>query len=147
MERTSASPAVAIGVVRRLGEIDIRHVLPSVSVPTLVLHRTADSLIEIGHGRYLAQRIPGAKLVELPGIDDASFVGDSDAFYGEVEEFLTGVRSITPENERVLATVLFADIASSSERLAEVGDRRWRDLWRRTTAWFVGSSSAFAGVR
>ncbi len=128
LERTSASPSVAMGVIQRLAEIDIRPVLPSISVPTLVLHRTADSVIEVEHGRYLAQHIPGAKLVELPGVDGASFVGDTDAYLGEIEEFLTGVRRAAPESERVLATVLFADIASSSERLAEIGDRRWREL-------------------
>jgi class 3 adenylate cyclase/pimeloyl-ACP methyl ester carboxylesterase len=128
LERTSASPAVAMGVTSRLADIDVRHVLPSINVPTLVLHRTGDTVIEVGHGRYLAQHIPGAKLVELPGIDNAQFVGDSDAYYGEIEEFLTGVRRLAPGTDRVLATVLFADIASSSEKLAEVGDTRWRDL-------------------
>lgn len=128
VERTSASPAVAMAVVRRLAQIDIRPVLPSISIPTLVIHKTADTVIEVGHGRYLAQHIPGAKLVELPGIDNVSFVGDTDAYCGEIEEFLTGVRRFVPQSERVLATVLFADIASSSEKLAEIGDRRWRDL-------------------
>lgn len=128
LERTSASPAVAVDVLRRLAEMDIRHVLPSVGVPTLVLHKTHDGIIEIGHGRYLAEHIPGAKLVELPGHDPASFIGDTDAYDDEIEEFLTGVRRASVDNDRVLATVLFADIAGSSERLAEVGDRRWRDL-------------------
>ena len=127
-ERMSASPAGAMGVTRRLAEIDIRQILPSISAPTLVLHRTGDTLLEIGHARYLAEHIAGAKLVELPGFDNAPFVGDADAFFGEIEEFLTGVRSLQPESDRILATVLFADIASSSEKLAEVGDRRWRDV-------------------
>jgi class 3 adenylate cyclase len=108
-------------------EKDLRAVLPSIRVPTLVLHRAGDRHFRVGHGRYLAEHIPGAKYVELPGDDHLFYVGDTDAMLGEIEEFLTGVRPV-PEIDRVLATVLFTDIVTSTERSAQVGDRRWRDL-------------------
>jgi class 3 adenylate cyclase len=84
----------------------------------------------VGHGRYLAEHIPGAKFVELPGEDHLFYVGDTETMLGEIEEFLTGVRPL-PESDRVLATVLFTDIVTSTERSAQVGDRRWKDLLDR----------------
>jgi class 3 adenylate cyclase len=96
-------------------------------VPTLVLHRKEDRNIRVGHGRYLAEHIPGAKYVELPGKDSLLHVGDTDAMLGEIEEFLTGTRSV-PEIDRVLATVLFTDIVGSTERAATLGDHAWRTL-------------------
>jgi class 3 adenylate cyclase len=84
----------------------------------------------VGHGRYLAEHIPGAKYVELPGEDHLFYVGDTETMLGEIEEFLTGVRPL-PESDRVLATVLFTDIVTSTERSAQVGDRRWKDLLDR----------------
>jgi len=108
-------------------ERDLRGVLPTIRVPTLVFHRVGDRFIRVGHGRYLAEHIPGAKYVELPGEDHVFHVGDTEAMLGEIEEFLTGVRPL-PESDRVLATVLFTDIVSSTERSAQVGDRRWKDL-------------------
>ena len=81
----------------------------------------------LGHSRYLAETIPNARLVELPGIDHVTFVGDSDALVDEIEEFLTGARS-APDTDRVLATVLFTDIVGSTERAAAIGDRRWREM-------------------
>lgn len=125
--RRSASPGAALALARMNTEIDIRHVLPAISVPTLILHRTGDLDIAVGGSRYMAQRIPGAKYVELPGVDHLPWVGDSDALLDEVEEFLTGERHHAPP-ERALATVLFVDIAGSTERAAALGDRRWRDL-------------------
>ena len=108
-------------------DIDVRAVCPSIQAPTLLLHRTGDWVIPLGHSRYLAQTIPTARLVELPGIDHVTFVGDADALVDEIEEFLTGARS-APQTDRVLATVLFTDIVGSTERAAAVGDKRWRDL-------------------
>jgi len=125
--RLAASPADAIAILRILREIDIRHVLPSIVVPTLVIHRAGDRAVKVENGRYLASHIPGAKYVELPGIDHLPFIGDADAILDEIEEFLTGVRP-APEPDRVLATVLFTDIVGSTRRAAELGDRRWRDL-------------------
>jgi class 3 adenylate cyclase len=105
--------------------IDIRHVLPAIRVPTLVLHRADEVLAEAS--RYVGERIPGAKLVELPGADHMPWLGDQDAALDEIEEFLTGVRP-HPALDRVLATVLFTDIVGSTELAADLGDRRWRDL-------------------
>jgi pimeloyl-ACP methyl ester carboxylesterase len=109
---------------------DLRPVLPSIRQPTLVLHHGGNRYIRVGHGRYLAQHIPNAKYVELPGEDHLYYVGDSDVVLNEVQEFLTGARHVF-EEDRVLATVLFADIVDSTERAAELGDRRWRELLER----------------
>ncbi len=125
--RLSASPGAAIAIMRMNMDIDVRHLLPSIRVPTLILHRVGDRLTKIDQGRYLAERIPGAKLVELPGDDHAPMVGDTEAIVDEIEEFLTGVRH-PPEVDRVLATVMFTDIVRSTEHAAQLGDRRWRDL-------------------
>src|SRR2546427_807749 len=93
----------------------------------LVLHCTGDRVVNVENGRYLARHIPNAKYVELPGTDHFPYLGDADAILAEIEEFLTGVRPL-PESDRVLATVLFTDIITSTERSAQVGDRRWKDL-------------------
>jgi class 3 adenylate cyclase len=108
-------------------DIDVRHVLPTIRIPTLILHRTGDRLTRVEQARYLAERIAGAKLVELPGSDHTPWVGDADKVLTEIEQFLTGARH-DAEPDRVLATVLFTDIVRSTERAAELGDRRWRDL-------------------
>jgi pimeloyl-ACP methyl ester carboxylesterase len=125
--RRSASPAAAAALLRMNTEIDIRGVLPTIHVPTLVLHRTDDLEANVEEGRWIAGRIAGAKFVELAGPDHLPWVGDQDVLLDEVEEFLTGVRPI-PEADRVLATVLFTDIVDSTANAARLGDRRWRDL-------------------
>jgi class 3 adenylate cyclase len=108
-------------------EIDIRAVLPTVDVPTLILHRRGDLSISIEHARFLAEHIPGAKLVELDGDAHLPWVGDADSIIDEIEEFVTGVRD--PRGlHRMLATVLVTDIVGSTERAVELGDRRWREL-------------------
>jgi class 3 adenylate cyclase len=127
MLRLSASPRTALALLRMNAEIDVRAVLPSVRVPTLVLHRTGDLFVASGHGTYLAEHVPGAKLVELPGDDHWPWAGDPDAVVAHVQEFTTGVRW-APEPDRVLTTVLFTDIVDSTERTVADGDRRWRDL-------------------
>jgi len=125
--RRSASPGAAVTLLRMNTEIDIRSVLPTIRVPTVVLHRRDDLESRIEEARWIAAQIPGARLVELPGVDHLPWVGDQDSVLDEVEEFLTGMRR-GPEPDRVLATVLFTDIVGSTERAAAVGDRRWRDL-------------------
>ncbi len=124
--RLGASPGAQIALTLMNLEIDIRPVLPMLRVPTLVLVRTGDHS-KIASSRYLAENIPGAKYLELPGSDHPTFVGDQDTLLDEVEEFLTGARHYV-EPDRVLATVLFTDIASSTQGAVELGDRRWRDL-------------------
>jgi pimeloyl-ACP methyl ester carboxylesterase len=125
--RMSASPGAALALTRMNGEIDVRPALETIGVPTLVVHRTGDRSLPVEGARYLAERIRGARLVELPGIDHLPFVGDQDAILDEIEEFLTGVRR-GAGNDRVLATVLFTDIVGSTERAVQLGDREWRDL-------------------
>ena len=125
--RLAASPATAIELLRRVDEIDIRPVLPTIQVPTLVLHCTGDRIVNVENGRYLGRHIPNAKYVELPGADHFPYVGDTDAILAEIEEFLTGARH-APEADRVLATVLFTDIVGSTAHAAGMGDQRWRDL-------------------
>jgi pimeloyl-ACP methyl ester carboxylesterase len=128
--RLAASPGAALAIMRMNREIDVRHILPTVRVPTLILHRVGDSLTRVEQARYMARHIPDARLVELPGTDHVPWVGNQDAILDEAQEFLTGVRH-APEVDRVLATVLFTDIVGSTERAAQVGDRRWRDLLDR----------------
>ena len=108
------------------------------------MHRTADVAIEVEQGRYLAEHIPGAKLVELAGEDHAWWVGDTEAISNEIEEFLTGERPATEPN-RVLATVLFTDMVDSTRRAAELGDRRWRDLLESHHAMLSKEISHFRG--
>jgi class 3 adenylate cyclase len=131
-ERQSASPSAAMDIRRMNREIDARHILPAIRVPTLVMHRVGDSAINVEAGRYLAANIPRAKYVELPGINhNALFERDiADRILDEVEEFLTGSRREV-EPDRVLATVLFTDIVDSTKRAAELGDQRWSTLLDR----------------
>jgi len=132
-QRVAASPAMAKAVVRLAAEIDIRDVLPAISAPTLVLHRSGDFLWPVEGARFVAESIPGARLVELAGEDHFPFAGDVELLLDEVESFLTGTRH-APESDRRLLTVLFTDIVESTEQLAELGDRRWRGLLERHDA-------------
>jgi pimeloyl-ACP methyl ester carboxylesterase len=125
--RMSASPGAALALTRMNGDIDVRPALETIAVPTLVVHRTGDRSLPVEGARYLADRIRGARLAELPGDDHLPFVGDQDAILDEIEEFLTGVRRGV-ETDRVLATVLFTDIVGSTDRAVQLGDRAWRDL-------------------
>jgi class 3 adenylate cyclase/alpha-beta hydrolase superfamily lysophospholipase len=124
-ERLGASPSAAMALMRMNNEIDIRHVIPTIRVPTLVLHRVGDLRVNVEAGRYLGSNIPGAKYVEMPGSDHVPWVGDVDRLADEIEEFVTGSRADL-EPDRVLATILFTDIVDSTKRAVEIGDRRWR---------------------
>jgi class 3 adenylate cyclase len=128
--RSSVSPGAAQAWLRMIRDIDVREALPQIRVPTLLVHRTGDRAVNVRASRYAAGRIPGARLVELPDGDNLPFVGDTEAVAAEIEEFLTGSRT-PPMPDRVLATILFTDIAGSTEHAAEVGDRRWRELLGR----------------
>ncbi len=125
--RAAASPGAVLAVWQMNREIDVRNILSSIKVPTLVLHRTDERVISIDLARYMAEHISHAKLVELPGIDHMPWIGDSDAIIDEVAGFLTGTRRAA-EPDRELATVLFADMVASTERAAMLGDSKWRDL-------------------
>lgn len=129
MERLSGPVRMRRPIFEIIASLDVRDVLPAVHVPTLVLHRTGDRWVDVEHGRYLARRIPNARLVELPGEDHYPFL-DSDPMLAEIREFLTGARDETVD-DRVLATVLFTDIVDSTVRAAELGDRRWAELLDR----------------
>jgi len=125
--RRSSSPGAALALTKMNSGIDIRHVLPTIRVPTLVLHRSGDPLCPVEGGRYIAAHIPGARYVEMPGRDHLPFVGDIDALLDPVEEFLTGAPPVA-ETDRVLTTILVIDIVDSTARVAEFGDLRWRSL-------------------
>ena len=126
-ERLAASPAMAAALVRLAFQGDVREILPALRVPTLILHRSGDLWVPVEHSRYLGERIPGARFVELPGADHTPWLGDQDALLEEIEHFLTG-RWPVPDPDRILATVLFTDIVGSTDRAAELGDRRWKEL-------------------
>jgi class 3 adenylate cyclase len=125
--RLSASPTVSGRMYRHGTRWDVRPALPAISAPTLVMHHAANRYMRANNGQYMAEHIEGAKYIELPGADCLFFAGDQDAALGEIEAFLTGTRS-APEHDRVLATVLFTDVVSSTQRATELGDSRWHDL-------------------
>jgi len=150
-ERLSLGPRMVRAVVASDFENDLGSVLPVIRMPTLVLHRSRNRFIEAARGRDLASRIAGAKFVEIDGEDHLFHAGNTEAMLGEVEEFLTGVRS-APDGDRVLATVLFTDIVDSTKRAASIGDRRWHELLdehheivRREIARFRGREIKFIG--
>jgi class 3 adenylate cyclase len=126
-ERNAASPAMVQQIFEMFLSIDVRDILPTIRVPTLVIHRRGDRVVNWRAGRELAAQIPDARYVELEGNDHLPWAGDSESITGEVEEFLTGARSVA-EPDRVLATVMFTDIVGSTERAGDLGDARWREL-------------------
>jgi len=125
--RRSASPGAAAALLRMNSQIDTRHILPTIRVPTLVLARTGDRDVTVDEGRWIASQIPEARFVELPGDEHLLWAGDQDVLLAEIEEFLTGTRS-APDHDRVLSTVLFTDIVGSTERARELGDRGWHEV-------------------
>lgn len=126
LERSSASPGRFRDALARFQRADVRDLLEHVRVPTLLVHRVDDRLIDIRHTRFAAERIFGARLVELPGVDSLPAAGDAEALVGEIEEFLTGGR--TGRAHRELLTVLFTDVVEATTTAARLGDARWRDL-------------------
>jgi len=130
LERSTASPGMLRSLVQMFLDIDVRDVVPTVRVPALVLHRRHDLLVNVGNGRWLAEHLPDARLVELPGEDHNPWYQDADIIIGEIQKFLTGTRG-SVEAERTLATVLFTDVVDSTRTAAELGDERWRQLLER----------------
>jgi class 3 adenylate cyclase len=133
LQRLASSPGAAMALMSSYMDIDVRAALPLVHAPTLVLHRTGDRMVPVAHGRYVADHIEGARLVELPGTDHFWWTEDIEQVLGEVEEFLTGART-APEPDRVLASVLFTDIVDSTRRAVDLGDKEWGLLLDRHDA-------------
>jgi class 3 adenylate cyclase len=127
LQRLAASPSQARILLNAAAELDVRDTLPRIRVPTLVMHRSHDNAWDPRHSQYLAEHIPGARYVELEGVDSFPFIGDSDTIVEEIEEFLTGERS-SGELARALLTVMFTDIVDATAQAARLGDGRWRDL-------------------
>ena len=126
LEKNAVTPSAWEGFARMAFDIDVRHVVSAITVPTLIIHAVDDEICHVENARFLARTIPGARYVELPGGDHVPWF-DPDVVLAEIREFLTGRReAATPD--RALATVLFTDLVGSTERAAELGDRRWRDL-------------------
>ena len=130
LERMAMSPGTARKLFGLLTQTDVRHLLPAIRVPTLVLHRAGDQPVRVGHARYLAEHIAGAKYIELAGHDHLLWVGDIDTLLSEVREFLTGER-VAPDSDRILTTILFCDIVDSTKRAVELGDHEWKQLLSR----------------
>jgi pimeloyl-ACP methyl ester carboxylesterase len=126
-ERLSASPATMAAIVKMNTAFDARAILPAISTPSLVIHRSGDRIVSVEHGRQAAQLIPGARYVELPGTDHLPFFEDPETTLGLIEEFVTGERH-RPEPSRVLSTVVFTDIVGSTEQTSRLGDRRWKEI-------------------
>ena len=145
-ERVSASPAAVVALMRMNMMIDISGILPYVRVPTLVVHRTDDTVVNVEGGRQLASGIPNARLLESPGINHLPFFGDdADQVTDEVVEFLTGVKPAAGD-ERILATVLLTDIVSSTKHAETMGDRRWREVLDAHNAMFRHELTRFRGT-
>ena len=143
-QRTGASPAMGRAVYEALCELDCRDVLPAIRVPTLIVHRTGERVAKVEAARYMAERIPGAKLVEFPGIDHSFTMGEWEPVVDEIEQFLTGVRPERPV-DRVLATVLFTDIVNSTAKAVDVGDHHWRELLSAHNALIRRALERFGG--
>ena len=127
MERSSSSPGMFSALAQMFFDIDVREAAKTVHVPALILHRSHDRLVSIEHGRWLAENMPNARFVEIPGSDHNYFYENPELILGEIQEFLTGTRG-APEPDRVLATIVFTDIVDSTRHAAAAGDRAWREL-------------------
>ena len=143
-ERAWASPGAYASLTSVREENDVRHVLPAIRVPTLIIHRSDSRFAPRDGGRYLAGKIPGARYVEVPGIDTYMWAGEIEPILGEVEEFITGTRR-PPETDRVLATVLFTDIVGSTERAAKLGDAAWKQVLEQHDELVRGELRRFRG--
>lgn len=144
LERMAMSPGTARKLFSLLTQTDVRHVLPAIRVPTMILHRTGDRPVRVENARYLAERIAGATFVELSGSDHLPWLGDVDALLDNVREFLTGERA-APESDRILTTILFCDIVDSTRRAVELGDQEWKQLLLRFYAVVDGKLHHFRG--
>ena len=143
--RIGASPGAERALSLMNMDVDITNVLPAIRVPALVLHRTGDRICKVEEGRYVAERIPGVRFVELPGEDHIPWVGDTDSILREIETFTTQTwREVEPD--RVLATVMFTDIVGSTTKAAELGDRGWKDLLGEHHGRIRSQLSRFRGV-
>lgn len=144
-ERLGASPSAVVALMRMNSQIDISGILPAVRVPTLVVHRTDDQVVNVAGGRDVAALIPGARLVELPGVDHFFYVGENAGEISDaIEEFLTGSRPPVTF-DRVLATIIFTDIVNSTETASILGDQRWRDLLEKHHATIRRNLTRFRG--
>jgi class 3 adenylate cyclase len=130
LERSTASPGMMVALGQMFLDLDVRDVVPSVRVPALVLHRTRDRLVNVRHGRWLAENLPNARIVEFEGDDHPFLYENPDEWLGEIQEFLTGARAV-PVSDRMLATVMFTDIVDSTRTAVELGDKRWREVLER----------------
>ena len=144
MERMSASPGMARATIEAVFSIDVRSVLQTIAVPTLIIHATEDA-VPVQGGRYLADHIPGARLLEVAGRDHVPWFSDPDRISEAIEEFLTGTHAAPPQSQRALRTVLFSDIVGSTVRAAEMGDERWRALLERFDALTTRLADQFGG--
>jgi pimeloyl-ACP methyl ester carboxylesterase len=144
MERASVSPGMLAQLVQMFLDIDVRDVVPSVHVPALILHRRHDRLVNVRNGRWLAEHLPNARMVELPGDDHILWYQHPELAFAEIHEFLTGTR-FEPEPERMLATVLFTDIVDSTATAAEIGDREWREVLDRHAGTVEKALERFGG--
>jgi class 3 adenylate cyclase len=146
--RLSASPADAAALQRMNADVDTRALLPSIRVPTLIVHRVGDQNVAVKNARYAAEHIPGARYIELPGLDHLPWIGDSASITRAFREFLEEVAVAAPdaaERDRVLSTVLFTDIVGSTARAAELGDRAWGDLLEQHHASIREQLASFRG--
>ncbi|MEP6848681.1 MAG: alpha/beta fold hydrolase [Acidobacteriota bacterium] len=142
--RMGASPGAAVALTKMNAEIDVREVLPSVRVPTLVVHRSGDLCLKVEEGRFVASKIPGCKYVELGGIDHLPFVGEQDEILQEIEKFVTGVR-FAGEYDRVLATVMSIKIVDAVEEAARRGDESWTKLFENSREYVRRQLELFRG--
>jgi class 3 adenylate cyclase/pimeloyl-ACP methyl ester carboxylesterase len=143
-QRLTASPSEARTIVGAHADADVRDVLGEIRIPTLIMHRPAEQVWDVRHSQYLAEHIPGARYVELEGVDSLPFIGDSDAIVLEIEEFLTGGRH-GADVARDLLTVMFTDIVDATARAASLGDGHWRDLLAHHDALVRDQLSRFGG--
>jgi pimeloyl-ACP methyl ester carboxylesterase len=144
MQRATASPGMMTALAQMFLDLDVRDVVPSVHVPALILHRTRDRLVNVRNGRWLADHLPGARMVELDGDDHVPWYEGSEEWIGEVQEFLTGARAVG-EPDRILATVLFTDVVDSTRIAAQLGDHRWLEVLERHQQAVRASLARFGG--
>ena len=142
--RAAASPSAAVALLRMNTQVDIRAILPTIRVPALIMNRTEDGDVKADEARYIASRIPGAKLKLFAGADHVPYVGHTDQILGEIEEFLTGSRRARVE-DRVLATVMASDIVGSTDLVVRLGDQAWRELLERHHAMVRSALKRFQG--